>query len=136
MPSIPCPLSAEEEGQHAAAVKEAATSSDAAATVTATAAHGFQLVHPPAGAPASALDDTYLKSLLSKWDLRRHASLLSLHYPHKHYHKMQGAALAADLFNDPEFQAAFQVAVKDGRLPLGGAVTHVELETVPATTVR
>eukprot|EP00775_Hariotina_reticulata_P005382 gene5382-5617_t len=79
-----------------------------------------------AGLQACA-DDPYIKALLQKWDMYNSLRLHTFSYS-RHYHKLQGADLLHDLFNDPTFQQHFKVAEKGGYCQqLRGKITNMKV---------
>ncbi|PNW75890.1 hypothetical protein CHLRE_12g556300v5 [Chlamydomonas reinhardtii] len=84
----------------------------------------------------SALNDAYVKSQLTKWDLLRNLRCVAVRYT-KYYHKLQGQELLADLFRDEKVQEAFQVLRKGGAWgQLGGPVTKVDATLLASSLTR
>ena len=61
----------------------------------------------------SAFNDLFVKGMLAKWDLTKHAAHAAFSFA-KFYHKMQGQEFALDFFNDPTVRENFK-ARRGGR---------------------
>mmetsp|Transcript_8636 Transcript_8636/g.14862 ORF Transcript_8636/g.14862 Transcript_8636/m.14862 type:complete len:263 (-) Transcript_8636:311-1099(-) len=91
----------------------------------------------PASLQSCALHDPFCKSQLLKWDMLKGTQFHVFRYT-KYYHRMAGAELAADLYNDPAAQAVLQVLLKKGAWQSleGHKITGLEVEQVPANLTR